>query len=203
MGRWLPRLVPGRIENRLRIDRADAFNYQVHVMNADGSGVTRLTGGPEREATAPAWSPDGSRIAFSGYREDDDNADIYTMNADGSGVTRLTSDPAADFFASWSPNGSRIAFSSARDGNFEIYVMNADGTGVRRLTNTAAEGGAADGLVSEWLREGSGPAFRFGADRNHKILTADAAPGRDALLGSVPKQPALKTVPQRRQERRH
>ena len=181
-------------------DRADGFNYQVYVMNADGSGVTRLTGGPGWEATAPAWSPDGSRIAFSSDRDDD--LDIYAMNADGTGVTRLTSDPADDFYTSWSPDGSRIAFSSARDGNFEIYAMNADGTGLTRLTNTAAEGDAADGLVSEWLREGSGPVFRFGADRNHKILTADAAPGRDALLGSVPKQPALKTVPQRRRGRR-
>ncbi len=179
-------------------DRADGFNYQVHVMNADGSGVTRLTGGSGWEATAPAWSPDGSRIAFSADRDDD--LDIYAMNADGTGVTRLTSDPAEDFWATWSPDGSRIAFSSARDGNFEIYTMNADGTGVRRLTTTTAEGDAAGGLMAEWLRDGSDPAWRFAPARSDGAPSADGAArdGRDALLGSVPKQPAPKTTPQRR-----
>src|SRR3990170_3729031 len=85
----------------------------IYVMNADGSGQTRLTNKPEEEQL-PVWSPDGSRIAFISFR--DSNTKIYVMNADGSGQARLTDSPAIDGNAVWSPDGSRIAFESDRGG---------------------------------------------------------------------------------------
>ncbi len=105
--------------------------WSILVMNADGSGQTRLTEG--EVDLSPAWSSDGQRIAFtsrrSGWRQ------IYTMNADGSGLVRLTNHQAHDYSPTWSPDGRRIAFVSERDGNAEIYVMNADGSGQTRLTS--------------------------------------------------------------------
>jgi Tol biopolymer transport system component len=81
---------------------------------------------------SPAWSPDGTKIAFDSNRGG--NFEIYIMYADGTGVARLTNDPANDFAPTWSADGTMIAFDSVRDGNSEIYAMNADGTGVVRLT---------------------------------------------------------------------
>ncbi len=101
--------------------------FEVYVMNADGSGVTRLTG---NGGGNPAWSPDSRRIAFDSYH--DGNREIYVMNADGSGVTRLTHNPADDGYPSWSPDGQRITFDSTRDGNREIYVD--ERRRLRRLT---------------------------------------------------------------------
>ncbi|MGB9723151.1 MAG: TolB family protein, partial [Chloroflexia bacterium] len=72
----------------------------IYVMNADGSGVTRLTNHPAGDKH-PAWSPDGKKIAFQSERSG--GTDIYVMNADGSGVTRLTNHPAYDGEPSWSP----------------------------------------------------------------------------------------------------
>ena len=80
-------------------------------MNADGSGVTRLTHNPADDGY-PAWSPDGRHIAFDSDR--DGNREIYGMNGDGSGVTRLTDHGADDFTPAWSPDGLRIAFASER-----------------------------------------------------------------------------------------
>jgi Tol biopolymer transport system component len=61
-------------------------------MNADGTGVTRLTTHPAIDAE-PAWTSSG-RIVFGSTR--DGNPEIYSMNADGTGVTRLTNHPAWD-----------------------------------------------------------------------------------------------------------
>lgn len=114
---------------------------QICVINADGTGQTQLTF-DTRYSERPAWSPDGSRIAFGhSYWSTPgmDGMEIYVMHADGTGQTRLTFNDLYDSQPAWSPDGSRIAFTSLRDGNSEIYVMNTDGTSPIRLTADTAD----------------------------------------------------------------
>jgi TolB protein len=99
-----------------------------YVINADGTGLIQLAA----HAGNPAWSPNGTKIAFTAYHADDTVTDVSVMNADGTGIQRLLDNGSSPV---WSPDGSQIIFTSERDGNFEIYLINADGSDVRRLTD--------------------------------------------------------------------
>jgi TolB protein len=96
-----------------------------------GERTAPANGNPDRQNYLPAWSPDGSKIAFTSNR--DGNPEIYVMNKDGGGLRRMTNNPAIDVTPTWSPNGNQIAWVSDRTGNPKIYIMNADGTGQRTL----------------------------------------------------------------------
>ena len=99
-------------------------NYDVFVMNADGSGVQNLTDKPEFNDTEPTWSPDGRDIAFvrgslhgeaprrsPDYRGAD--SEIWRMGADGSLPTRLTRNSVYDFDPVWQPIPSAARTSNA------------------------------------------------------------------------------------------
>jgi TolB protein len=82
--------------------------------------------------SAPAWSPDGSRIAFTSNVNG--NAEIYVANADGNNARQITFHRGIDTSPAWNPASGQIAFTSDRSGVPMIYVMNNDGTNERRLT---------------------------------------------------------------------
>jgi len=111
----------------------------IHVMNADGSDVRRLTRGSFDGGGV--WSPDGHEIAFSRMSKDPDDPsrEIWVVAAAGGEPRQLTR-TADSFDASptWSPDGTRIAFTRLRaasefDGSAAVLIMNRDGTGLREV----------------------------------------------------------------------
>ena len=117
---------------------------------------------------SPAWSPDGTQIAFYSDR-DGNNDEIYVMAADGSQPTRLTRNRVLDGSPAWSPDGTQIAFTSDRDGNFEIYVMAADGSQPTRLTRNSAWD-----WYPAWSPDGTQIAFQSNRDGNFEIYVMAA-----------------------------
>jgi Tol biopolymer transport system component len=102
----------------------------------------------------PAWSPDGSRLAFSSVRR----SGIWVMNADGSGLRRATKSPTLDIQPTWSPDGRRLAFARfVRGYQSEIFVVGVNGKGLRRLTSNRGQDDEPD-----WSPNGKRIAWSLG-----------------------------------------
>jgi len=127
-------------------------DFGLHLASPDGSFGGQTYGhhinalSTDVRDTSPAWSPDGSKVAFMFNQHD--HWEIYVMNADGSNRVRLTQEelfaprPPHNVSPAWSPDGRHIAFFTNRNSEFkwELYVMNADGSDQRPMFETALEG---------------------------------------------------------------
>ncbi len=133
-------------------------------MHPDGSDAQMVfnDAGPESGA---AWSPDGTRIAFSRYTAAT-SLDVWVVNADGSGATQLTSQVAPEAQPTWSPDGSRIAYLHSYGSYSDIWAMNADGSNPVNLTNSPA---SVFVLFPAWAPDGTRIAFTSDADGDNDI----------------------------------
>jgi Tol biopolymer transport system component len=105
----------------------------LYLTNVDGTSVVNLTD-VQGDDTLPAWSPDGSRLAYTCLRQPDGSISlprrICVRNADGTGFVVLSNTAADDYGPAWSRDGSLIAFTTSSSGSQTMLgLMNADGTG--------------------------------------------------------------------------
>jgi Tol biopolymer transport system component len=174
----------------------------VFVIDVDGpDGLVRLADG-----SYPAWSPDGTKIAFASSRGAS-GFGIHVMNADGSDIERLTfpNDPsqcsegssANDLKPDWSPDGRKLLFErqiSVTDGENDcgadgwgyvpnVYLVNADGTGVRRLRTLPLSTGDQD---PAWSPDGHSIAFSTEWPLGVNIIDKDATSAAKPVAAAIP-----------------
>jgi TolB protein len=119
---------------------------RVYTVDPDGSDVQRLRL-PVAASEAPAWSPDGRRLAFIGGRNRPNEQhvqvedELYVARADGKRAKRLTAHRAHESAPAWSPDGKQIVFarSLGRSIRSSLWIIGANGRGLRRLTTGAID----------------------------------------------------------------
>ena len=137
----------------------DSLRTHLWVLDLATKKTTQITSG-DYDDTEPAWSPDGTKIAFTSNRSDDPdsnyNTDIWVVAADssdkGQTLTQVTTNPGADASPDWSPNGKWIAHVATTDVAADVYATN-------HLAVAPAAGGEATVLTRSLDRNVFYPEF--------------------------------------------
>ena len=149
----------------------------IFTVNTDGNGKVKIHQPTVGLVSNPAWSPDGTKIAFTSPDPDNRSLGIAVMNSDG-GDFHLLQDPAdigLDGNPAWSPDGSQIVFTAG--GGDHIDVINANGSNRHRLVHKVS--GEGYGHLS-WSPDGSRIVFestrprQMGADTRFEIWVMNA-----------------------------
>jgi TolB protein len=127
--------------------------WDIFTMAPDGSGPRQLTNDPH-EDTDPAYSPDGTQLAYASRRSQ--NWDVYVLNLQTGQETRLTSSPHYDGAPAWSPDGQTVAYESYHNGDLDIWLIDAAGAGPP--LNLTADSEAGD-FGPAWRPDGQAIAF--------------------------------------------
>lgn len=157
----------------------DPETAEIYIMNADGTGVRRLTDNSNEDAY-PVLSPDGARVAFA--RSVRGQWDLYVMNSDGTDVRRVMRAPNSDeVLPSWAPDGLSLAFTATTatpDGwQSDIYRIRLSDGRFRRLTFTPR----TKEFAPDWSPDGRSIAFTKQNQRQHKFGIAVVRPFAEGL----------------------
>lgn len=166
-----PRVAPDN--SRLAFVQVGTGGTQIMMYSFD---LGRLVSFPRFGGTtiSPAWSSDGTKLAFSSSRTGD--PEIYVSDANGTDPKRVTEAKGPDVSPTWNPKtNAQIAFVSGRTGLPQIYTMEADGTNVQRMTDTGYA------VSPSWSPNGQFLAFAWrrnygpGVPGNQDIYIMDVA----------------------------
>jgi TolB protein len=152
------------------------------------SGERRLVSARVGVNSAPAWSPDGNRLALT-LSGSTGNLDLFTLDLRTQVLTRLTEDPAVDTEPLWSPDGKSIYFTSDRAGSAQIYRLDPGSPQrVQRVTFNVPY--AARPRLSP---DGRKLAFITSEGKNFRIAVLDLASGTVSLLsrGTLDESPSF------------
>jgi len=170
---------PGVFSTRIAYITRQGGRFELVVADADGSNPQAVVGSNE-PLLSPAWSPDGSRLAYVSMENKKPVVYVQSMATGQRQV--LANFRGSNSAPAWSPDGRRLAVTLTKDGGSQIFLINADGTGVQRLLNSA-------GIDTEASFTPDGKALLFSSDRGgtpqiYRLTIASGAVERMTFDGS-------------------
>ncbi len=151
--------------------RGGSGNFEIYVVNRDGSNVRRLTNHPDADIT-PTWSPSGTQIAFTSDRTG--RPQVYVVGSDGLGLRQVTHESYADR-PTWSPAPyNEIAFAARSGPGFDIRILELATGQVRQITfgegSNESPSFAPNGRHLAFMSTRTGKAQIFSIQRDGKGL---------------------------------
>lgn len=167
----------GAIAYRCDFSDASGVRTEICVGNVDGTGQRQLTSGPTFGSDHPAWSPDGSKIAFEKRQSSECcKTDLYVMNANGNALTQVTNTPGvSESGPAWSPDGTKLVYS--RDDGQQVQLA------ILTLATLASQvvPGTVDGSSPSWS-VGNKIAFSSHADDDENCEAGPCVPTAEIFI---------------------
>jgi Tol biopolymer transport system component len=156
-------------------------DFGIFIANADGTNARLLVSSTTATLTAPALSPDGSRVAFVKHFAPE-RSEIWVIDSDGTGEQRITLSPEGGTllhaYPAWSPDGQRLAFSMGAPGNLHLATMLVVGGTLVPLTQSAVSD-----VEPSWSPDGTRIVFaRTSTPAQSDLRVVNVATGEDVVL---------------------
>jgi TolB protein len=163
--------LPGIFQTKIAMACEMGGKKEIYMMNFDGSEVKQVTH-HRSLAFAPAWSHDGTRIAYSLYTRHANNIrniDLYEFNFSTNTVRMLSNKKGINSGAAYSPDGRKLAMTMSFGGNPDIYILDLDTKATSRLTNSLGFD-----VDPSWSPDGKSMAFVSSRSGNPMIFSLKA-----------------------------